>query len=176
MVENLLGNYSMKSLNLLSGYLFLILGVFTGVASNGYLKSTEGFTKISPTIFCILSIIICIFCLSKAMTVIPVGFTYATYGALTTTAVTSVLDAGENVSKIDTIRLTNTHASTTATVDLFIDSNSLGTFYIIKNVSILAGTSLVLNEGLSFDNSINGYTMYVKLGAGQIDVLINTKS
>tara|TARA_B100001094_G_C18147589_1_gene781718 strand:- start:480 stop:785 length:306 start_codon:yes stop_codon:yes gene_type:complete len=95
---------------------------------------------------------------------------------ITTTAVTSVLDAGENVSKIDTIRLTNTHASTTATVDLFIDSNSLGTFYIIKNVSILAGTSLVLNEGLSFDNSINGYTMYVKLGAGQIDVLINTKS
>ncbi len=88
MVVNLLGNYSMKSLNLLSGYLFLILGVFTGVASNGYLKSTEGFTKISPTIFCILSIIICIFCLSKAMTVIPVGFTYATYGALTTTAVT----------------------------------------------------------------------------------------
>ena len=88
MVENLLGNYSMKSLNLLSGYLFLILGVFTGVASNGYLKSTEGFTKISPTIFCILSIIICIFCLSKAMNVIPVGFTYATYGALTITAVT----------------------------------------------------------------------------------------
>jgi len=95
---------------------------------------------------------------------------------ITTTAITSVLDAGENVSRIDNIRLTNTHASTTATVDLFIDSNSLGTFYIIKNVSILAGTSLVLNEGLSFDNSINGYTMYVKLGAGQIDVLINTKS
>lgn len=95
---------------------------------------------------------------------------------ITTTAVTSVLDAGENISKIDTVRLTNTHASTTATVDLFIDSNSLGTFYIIKNVSILAGTSLVLNEGLSFDNSINGYTMYVKLGAGQIDILINTKT
>ena len=88
MVENLLGNYSMKSLNLLSGYLFLILGVFTGVASNGYLKSTEGFTKISPTIFCITSIIICIFCLSKAMTVIPIGFTYATYGALTISFVT----------------------------------------------------------------------------------------
>ena len=79
---------SMKSLSLLSGYLFLIIAIFTGVAANGYLKTTEGFTKISPTIFCILSIIICIFCLSKAMTVIPVGFTYATYGALTTTAVT----------------------------------------------------------------------------------------
>ena len=30
----------------------------------------------------------CIFCLSKAMTIIPVGFTYATYGGLTITAVT----------------------------------------------------------------------------------------
>ena len=79
---------SMKSLSLLSGYLFLITAIFTGVAANGYLKTTEGFTKISPTIFCISSIIICMFCLSKAMIVIPVGFTYATYGALTITAVT----------------------------------------------------------------------------------------
>ena len=31
---------------------------------------------------------VCIFCLSKAMSVIPVSFTYATYGALTITAVT----------------------------------------------------------------------------------------
>jgi small multidrug resistance pump len=30
------------------------------------------------------------FSLSKAMTVIPVGFTYATYGALTITAVTFI--------------------------------------------------------------------------------------
>ncbi len=95
---------------------------------------------------------------------------------ITTTAITSVLAAGENVSKIDTIRLTNTHASTTATVDLFIDSNSLGTFYIIKNISIPTGTSLVLNEGLNFDNSSNGYTLYAKLGAGEIDILINKKT
>jgi len=95
---------------------------------------------------------------------------------ITTTAITSVLAAGENVNKIDTIRLTNTHASTTATVDLFIDSDSLGTFYIIKNTSIAAGVSLVLNEALNFDNSSSGYTMYVKLGAGQIDILINKKT
>ena len=78
----------MKAVSLLSGYLFLVLAIITGVASNGFLKTTEGFTKISPTIFCVTSIIICIFCLSKAMTIIPVGFTYATYGALTITAVT----------------------------------------------------------------------------------------
>ena len=78
----------MKTISLFSGYIYLILAIITGIASNGFLKTTESFTKLNPTIFCILSIIICIFCLSKAMTIIPVGFTYATYGALTITAVT----------------------------------------------------------------------------------------
>ena len=78
----------MKSISLISGYLFLISAIITGIAANGYLKTTEGFTKLNPTIFCITSIVACIFCISKAMTVIPVGFTYATYGALTITAVT----------------------------------------------------------------------------------------
>ena len=78
----------MKHLSLLSGYIYLILAIITGIASNGFLKTTEGFTKLNPTIFCGISIIICLFCLSKAMTIIPVGFTYATYGALTITAVT----------------------------------------------------------------------------------------
>ena len=78
----------MKNLSLLPGYLFLFSGVITGIAANGYLKTTDGFTKLNPTIFCIISIVVCIFCISKAMTVIPVGFTYATYGALTITAVT----------------------------------------------------------------------------------------
>ena len=78
----------MKSISLLSGYLFLISAIITGIAANGYLKTTEGFTKLNPTIFCILSIVVCIFCISKAMTLIPVSTVYATYGALTITAVT----------------------------------------------------------------------------------------
>ena len=78
----------MKSISLLSGYIYLSLAIITGIASNGFLKTTEGFTKLNPTIFCVLSIIVCLFCISKAMTIIPVGFTYATYGALTITAVT----------------------------------------------------------------------------------------
>ena len=78
----------MKSISLFSGYIYLILGIITGIASNGFLKTTERFTKVNPTIFCLISIITCLFCLSKAMTIIPVGFTYATYGALTITAVT----------------------------------------------------------------------------------------
>ena len=78
----------MKNISLLSGYIYLILAIITGIASNGFLKTTEGFSKISPTIFCVTSIVVCLFCISKAMTIIPVGFTYATYGALTITAVT----------------------------------------------------------------------------------------
>ena len=78
----------MKSLSLFSGYIYLFLAIITGIISNGFLKTTESFTKLGPTIFCILSIIICIFCLSKAMTIIPVSTTYASYGALTIFAVT----------------------------------------------------------------------------------------
>ena len=77
----------MKNISLFSGYIYLILAIITGIASNGFLKITEGFTKLTPTIFCVTSIVICLFCISKAMTIIPVGFTYATYGAMTITAV-----------------------------------------------------------------------------------------
>ena len=78
----------MKSISLFTGYIYLVLAIITGIVSNGFLKTTEGFTKLNPTIFCVTSIIVCLFCISKAMTIIPVGFTYATYGALTITAVT----------------------------------------------------------------------------------------
>ena len=78
----------MKSISLFSGYIYLIIAIITGIASNGFLKTTESFTRLTPTIFCIVSIILCIFFLSKAMSIIPVGWTYATYGALTITAVT----------------------------------------------------------------------------------------
>ena len=72
----------------LLGYTFLLLAIILGISANGFLKSTNGFTILTPTVFCIISIVACIFCLSKAMNIIPVGFTYATYGGLTITAVT----------------------------------------------------------------------------------------
>ena len=75
-------------MNFSSGYVYLILAIVLGISSNGFLKTTNGFTNITPTIFCIVSIVLCLFFLSKAMNIIPVGFTYATYGGLTITAVT----------------------------------------------------------------------------------------
>ena len=75
-------------MNLSSGYVYLFLAIILGICANGFLKTTNGFTNIFPTIFCVTSIVLCLFCLSKAMNLIPVGFTYATYGGLTITAVT----------------------------------------------------------------------------------------
>ncbi len=75
-------------MNFSSGYVYLSLAIILGISANGFLKTTNGFTNIFPTIFCVTSIVLCLFCLSKAMNLIPVGFTYATYGGLTITAVT----------------------------------------------------------------------------------------
>ena len=73
-----------------SGYFFLLLSIILGITANGFLKTTQGFTNLVPTIVCVTSIILCLFCLAKAMMTIPVGFTYATYGGLTITAVTII--------------------------------------------------------------------------------------
>jgi len=75
-------------MNLSSGYVYLFLAIILGICANGFLKTTNGFTNIFPTIFCVTSIVLCLFCLSKAMNLITVGYTYATYGGLTITAVT----------------------------------------------------------------------------------------
>ena len=75
-------------MNNLPGYIFLLLSVIFGITANGFLKTTQGFTNLFPTIICVTSIILCLFCLAKAMMTRPVGFTYATYGCLTITAVT----------------------------------------------------------------------------------------
>jgi len=65
------------------GYLILVFGISTGIASNSFAKISEGFTKLTPSILCILLMSITMFSLAKAMSVIPVGFAYSTYSGLT---------------------------------------------------------------------------------------------
>tara|TARA_B100001564_G_scaffold350551_1_gene355165 strand:+ start:287 stop:622 length:336 start_codon:yes stop_codon:yes gene_type:complete len=74
-------------MTIFSGYVFLTLGILTGISANSFAKISEGFTKLHPTIACLVFMCVCMFSLSKAMSVIPVGFTYATYGGLTITAI-----------------------------------------------------------------------------------------
>ena len=51
-------------MNIIGGYIYLILAIIFGVLSSGYLKTTDNFTNLMPTIFCILTIISCIYCLN----------------------------------------------------------------------------------------------------------------
>ena len=74
-------------MSVFSGYMFLGLGILTGISANSFAKISDGFSKLTPTVACLLLMCICMFSLSKAMSVIPVGFTYATYGGLTITAI-----------------------------------------------------------------------------------------
>ncbi len=71
----------------LIGYIILALGISTGIAANSFAKISDGFTKFTPSILCILFMCITMFSLSKAMSVIPVGFAYSTYSGLTVTGV-----------------------------------------------------------------------------------------
>jgi small multidrug resistance pump len=74
-------------MTIFSGYVYLFIGIVAGISANSFAKISNGFSELYPTISCILLMFICMFSLSKAMTVIPVGFTYATYGGLTITAI-----------------------------------------------------------------------------------------
>ena len=76
-----------------TSYLFLVLAVALGTASNSFAKSAEGFTLWIPSIITAITIILCMYCLSHVMKIIPVGVTYASFAGLTiiATAVVGVV-------------------------------------------------------------------------------------
>ena len=68
------------------GYLFLAIAISCGIAANSFAKISDGFSKLTPSIACILLMCVTMFSLAKGMSAIPVGFAYATYSAITVTA------------------------------------------------------------------------------------------
>ena len=70
-------------MNMTTSYLFLILAVFLGVASNSFAKSAEGFTLLVPSIITAITIVLCMYALSMVMKNIPMGITYASFAGLT---------------------------------------------------------------------------------------------
>tara|TARA_B100000767_G_scaffold72477_1_gene69041 strand:+ start:65 stop:400 length:336 start_codon:yes stop_codon:yes gene_type:complete len=69
------------------GYIILAVGITTGIAANSFAKISDGFSKLAPTIACLILMCVTMFSLAKAMSVIPVGFAYSTYSGLTVTGV-----------------------------------------------------------------------------------------
>ena len=89
---------------------------------------------------------------------------------ITGTVTTELIASGTNLNAIKEISIT---AVTAAVVDLHINSSS-DTFYLIKGATIPLGAVLILDsEFLKFDNTTNGFGLFVKLTSGSVDISIN---
>ena len=71
----------------LTGYIFLFVAISCGIAANSFAKISDGFSKLTPTVACLLLMCVTMFSLAKGMSAIPVGFAYATYSAVTVAAI-----------------------------------------------------------------------------------------
>jgi hypothetical protein len=86
-----------------------------------------------------------------------------------------LLAPGDDV-KVNKISLVNTHASLLCTVDLYIEKALTGNFYLIKNVELPVGVTLIY-DGVKFRNTSGQFGLYIKLtvasGTPTVDVIIN---
>jgi small multidrug resistance pump len=71
----------------LFGYLILALGISLGIASNSLAKVSDGFSRLTPSVLCILFMCVTMVCIAKSMQILPVGFAYSTYSGLTVVGV-----------------------------------------------------------------------------------------
>ena len=71
----------------LTGYIFLFIAISCGITANSLAKISDGFTKLTPSVACILLMCVTMFSLAKGMYAIPVGFAYATYSAVTVASI-----------------------------------------------------------------------------------------
>ena len=71
-------------------YILLLIAVVLGTASNSFAKSSEGFTKLIPSLASAFTIILCMYALSNVMKNIPMGITYASFAGLCILATAAV--------------------------------------------------------------------------------------
>ena len=89
-----------------------------------------------------------------------------------------LLAAGDGVN-VRSISLANIHASTTCTVDLYIEKKLTGKFYIIKSLQLPVGATLILEgNDVNFNNKTREFGLYIKLTQGAsetptVDVIIS---
>tara|TARA_R110000822_G_scaffold129697_3_gene266017 strand:+ start:1652 stop:2161 length:510 start_codon:yes stop_codon:yes gene_type:complete len=83
-----------------------------------------------------------------------------------------LLAAGNGVT-VDSISLVNIHASTPCSIDLYIEKNLTGKFYVEKSKVLSVGTSVTLKD-IKFNNKIGEFGLYVKLGKPNVFTLTGT--
>ena len=77
-------------MNLTYAYIFLILAIAFEVLSTSFLKDTNGFTRLYPSLVVIVSLCICLFLMSHSMKFIPVGIVYASWAGLGIVGITII--------------------------------------------------------------------------------------
>ena len=65
-------------------------------------------------------------------------------------------------AKAPKVSLTNIHADTKCTVDLYIERNLTGKFYLLKGIELPVGATLIY-DSFRFSNKINEFGLYIKL-------------
>ena len=63
--------------------LYFGLSVLFGCTSNALLRETDGYTKVIPTIICLITVLLYQIFLSKAMIHLPISYAYVMYSAIT---------------------------------------------------------------------------------------------
>ena len=81
-------------------YIVLALAIGAEIGATMFLKMSEGFSKLVPSLACVVSYVLCYFCFSKAVLKINLGTAYATWcgvGIVATTVI-SVLVFQEKIT------------------------------------------------------------------------------
>lgn len=71
-------------------YVYLAVAIIAELCATSLLKSTEGFTRLVPTLTCLALYGISFFGLSQAVKTIPVGIAYALWSGLGTVAIVAI--------------------------------------------------------------------------------------
>ena len=77
-------------MNLTYAYIFLFLAIAFEVVATSFLKDTNGFTSLYPSLIVIIHLCICLFLMSHAMKFIPVGIVYASWAGLGIVGITII--------------------------------------------------------------------------------------
>ena len=87
-----------------------------------------------------------------------------------------LLAAGSNVN-VNKISLTNIEGTNKCTVELYIEKKLAGKFYLIKDIELPIGTTLIYDD-IVFSNAVGEFSLYIKLTKSAsetptVDVIIN---
>ena len=77
-------------MNITHAYIFLVLAIIFELLSTSFLKDTNGFTRLYPSLIVVTALCICLFLMSHVIKLIPVGIVYATWAGLGIVGITII--------------------------------------------------------------------------------------